>query len=162
MTEQRGAATPGRAGESGGTSTGADATVRVDLEPDPRSVRTARRMVVDAVRGWRLDHLEDPAALLVSEVATNAVLHARSPFAVEVSRRRGVVRVEVSDRSPAGPQRRRHSASATTGRGLALVATLSTAWGTEAAARPWAKRVWFELPVEPALLPEPDEGALLA
>lgn len=142
--------------------TGAGPAVRVDLEPDPRSVRTARRLVVDAVREWRLDHLEPTAALLVSEVATNAVLHARSPFAVAVSRSRGVVRVEVSDRSPSGPQRRRHSASAGTGRGLGLVATLSTGWGTETASRPWAKTVWFELPVDPALLPDPDEGALLA
>lgn len=161
MAEQREAATTGPSRQDEGTLAGADATVRVNLEPDPRSVRTARRLVVEAVRGWRLDHLEDPAALLVSEVATNAVLHARSPFAVEVSRRRGVVRVEVSDRSPSGPQRRHHSASATTGRGLGLVAAMSTAWGTEAAPRPWVKRVWFELPVEPALLPEPDEGALL-
>ena len=141
---------------------GASASVRAELEVDPRSVRAARRLVMGALDDWGLHHLQASAVLLVSEIATNAVLHARSTFLVEVARRGTVVRVGVSDTDPQEPQRRRHSLSAATGRGLGLVATLSTAWGTDRAASPWRKTIWFELPVDPALLPEPGEGAVSA
>ena len=140
---------------------GADVAVRAELAADPRSVRAARRLVRGALAGWALDHLEPTAALLVSEIATNAVLHARSTFVVEVLRRADTVRVAVSDTSPQRPQPRRHSVSAGTGRGLGLVAQLASAWGTGPAPSPWCKTVWFDLPLDPALLPEPADDALL-
>ena len=135
--------------------------VRAELAAEPQSVRAARRLVRTALQEARLDHLEGSALLLVSELATNAVLHARSGFVVEVTERDGHVRVGVTDASPQGPARRSHGVSAGTGRGLGLVAALSTGWGTEDADEPWRKTVWFELPVDPDALPEPDEGALL-
>ena len=141
---------------------GRDVRVRVELTAEPRSVREARRVVVGVLRDWHLPHLEDTAVLLVSELATNAVLHARTAFAVEAERRGEVVRVGLSDGSDVGPARRRHGVQAGTGRGLGLVAALSTDWGTDDATDPWRKTVWFELPVDPALLPEPAEDALLA
>ena len=135
--------------------------MRTELAADPRSVREARRAVRDALRAWDLEHLEASAVLLTSELTTNAVLHARSGLAVEVEHRGDTVRVSVLDASSVGPLVRNHGLQAGTGRGLGLVRTLSTAWGCEPAAAPYAKAVWFDLPLDPALLPDPAEGALL-
>jgi hypothetical protein len=134
--------------------------IQAELAGEPPSARDARRLVVDALRGWGLDHLVDAGALLVSEVVTNAVLHARTPLALEVERRGAVVRVTVSDGSPRPPQRRRHGPGAGTGRGLGLLAVVATDWGSGPATNPWKKDVWFELPLDPALLPQPGEDAL--
>jgi hypothetical protein len=48
--------------------------------------------------------------------------------------------VEVTDSSPALPQHRNYGPDATTGRGIALVEALSTAWGVESS--PTGKTVW--------------------
>ncbi len=136
--------------------------VRLELPPEPRSVREARGLVRTALAGWALEHLEAPAVLLVSELATNVVLHARTPFVVTAEQRGEVLRISITDASANRPSRRRHGVQAGTGRGLGLVATLATEWGAEPAEHPFAKTVWFELPVDPAALPDPGEGALLA
>ena len=83
--------------------------------------------------------------LMVSELTTNAVLHAHSSFAIEVVRVGRVVRVTVYDSSPAAPSPRRQSATASTGRGLAMVAQLSDSWGTGRGEPPYVKGVWFEV-----------------
>ena len=134
--------------------------VRTELAGEPLSVRDARRLVSSTLREWSLGHLEDSATLLVSEVVTNAVLHARTAVCMELERRPSVLRVTVTDGSPHRPERRRHGLSAGTGRGLGLLATLSSDWGSGPAEDPWAKDVWFELPLDPAELPEPGEGAV--
>lgn len=73
----------------------------------------------------------------------NAVHHAGTDAVVRLYRRPARVRVEVRDRSPRLPVRRRYSEHATTGRGLHLVDSLSAAWGVEPAVD--GKVVWFEL-----------------
>ena len=120
--------------------------VRAEFPAHARSIRAARALVRDALSSWDLHHLEDVATLLVSELATNALLHARTDFAVEAVRRRDVLRVMVLDCSPAMPHPRRHSLEAGTGRGLSLIETLAGSWGSEISEDPWAKGVWFELP----------------
>ena len=97
-------------------------TVRAELAAAPSSVRTARAVVTAGLAPW--PHLQDTAALLVTELATNAVLHARSTFLVELRVGADAVRIAVSDTSPVRPQRKRHGVSAGTGRGLGLVALL--------------------------------------
>jgi hypothetical protein len=136
----------------------------LELPALPQSVGAARRLVVRTLREWDLDALEPTAALLVTELATNAVLHARSALLVRVERRGALVRVGVSDTAPTGPQRRRHGVEAPTGRGIGLVQLLSSDWGTDACGdgSTWCKTVWFELPTDPRLLADPAEGALLA
>ena len=61
----------------------------------------------------------------------------------------------VRDASRRRPQRRRHEVSAATGRGLGLLTAVSYRWGCDDAPEPYAKAVWFELPVDRVLLPQP-------
>ncbi len=111
----------------------------------PDSISTARAHVREALQAWGLDPLVDTATLLVSEITTNVLLHARTDFALAVERREGVVRIRVLDGSPRAATRRRYGLDAGTGRGLGLVETLAVAWGSEPAEAPWAKSVWFDL-----------------
>ena len=122
---------------------------RLDLEAQPASVGQARRFVRGLLQEWDLDGLVDTASLLVSELATNAVLHARTPYALRVLRDDEQVRVDVLDGSLVQPRRRLNSATAATGRGVALVEELASAWGATAAdeLEGFAKGVWFTLPV---------------
>ena len=127
---------------------------------EPISVREARRMVTRVLAEWDLPHLEHHATLLVSEIVTNAVLHARTGLAVQLCLDPEVLRVTVSDGSPRQPRPRIPNLEAGTGRGLGLLAVLSTDWGSGPGEDPWQKDVWFELPVDPARLPDPPDGAL--
>lgn len=122
---------------------------RVDLQAEPASVAQARRFVRHVLTGWGLDQLVDPVCLLTSELATNAVLHARTPFAVVVSRGDDEVRVDVLDRSAGVPRQRQTTVLAATGRGVAMVAKVATNWGTTPAPelRGFAKGVWFTVPL---------------
>ena len=116
---------------------------RIELPPEPTSPRRARHFALTTLTGAGHEELADVAILLVTELVTNAVLHAGTPVEVAVDDDGGRVRFEVSDGSPAVPTPRRHSIDAATGRGLRLVASLSTDWGTEATAT--GKRIWFVL-----------------
>jgi anti-sigma regulatory factor (Ser/Thr protein kinase) len=99
-----------------------------ELPSTARSVTEARRFVVDALSNWRLDGLADTAALLTSEIVTNAVLHARTPVGLVVRRLGDGIAVEVSDGSRRQPRARRAAADATNGRGIALLEQLASTW----------------------------------
>jgi anti-sigma regulatory factor (Ser/Thr protein kinase) len=116
---------------------------RLTLPAEPTSVSRARRLVSTALTAWDLDHLTDEVVLLTSELVTNAVIHARTPFEVALSVSDQVLRVVVADGSPAVPLRKSYGATATTGRGLELVETIARQWGTEP--REAGKVVWFEI-----------------
>jgi anti-sigma regulatory factor (Ser/Thr protein kinase) len=88
------------------------------------------------------------AVLLVSELVTNALLHARSAPTVELTRDGDRVRVAVCDDSPVAPRRRQYATDAATGRGIALVDHLATEWGSERVGD--GKCVWFELQTDGA------------
>ena len=110
-----------------------------------RSPGQARHFVVDTLAAWGCWTLLDDAALITTELATNAVLHARTGFTVVVSRRpEGTVRIAVRDASPVGPRPRQARPFDGSGRGLHLVATLATRW--EANLLPGGKVIWAELP----------------
>jgi anti-sigma regulatory factor (Ser/Thr protein kinase) len=127
--------------------------------PEVASVRAARRFVVDVLRAAGLGGLADDAGLVVSELAANAVLHARSPFDVAVHRLDAGARVSVRDASPSMPVLVAPSASAMSGRGLALVERLVARWGA-GPSRGSGKSVWFEVDEEPAGEPVPDVAEL--
>lgn len=99
-----------------------------ELPATARSVTEARRFVINALKRWGHGELADTAALLTSEVVTNAVLHARTPVDVVVRQLRDGVAVEVSDGSPVRPRGRRTTPQSTNGRGMALLDRLATTW----------------------------------
>lgn len=75
-----------------------------------------------------MEHLCETAALLVSEVVSNSVLHARTEIVVTASVVGGLVEVRVADLSRVSPVQRRHSNEATTGRGIQLLDQLAHDW----------------------------------
>jgi anti-sigma regulatory factor (Ser/Thr protein kinase) len=101
------------------------------LTPTSRPVPMVRRSIGEVLDEWGLSALKDGALLLVSEVVTNAVLHARTQIEVEMKREGEGVRISVSDGSPVPPSLRRHADTSTTGRGLRLLDLLADSWSTE-------------------------------
>jgi CheY-like chemotaxis protein/anti-sigma regulatory factor (Ser/Thr protein kinase) len=118
------------------------------LAPDAPSARQARRFVDDTLRGWECDDLRDTVELLVSELVTNAVIHARSEVDVSVLLLPDRVRIEVADQSPDGIERRSSDPQGSSGRGISMVETLALAWGVTP--RRSGKTVWFEVARPPA------------
>lgn len=114
------------------------------LPAEPASARRARAFVVDALKQLQCGELAAVAELLVSELVTNAILHARTEVRVRITVDHGRVRVEVEDGSPAPARRRHFSTESATGRGLALVDALAAQWGSEVIDVS-GKSVWFEL-----------------
>jgi PAS domain S-box-containing protein len=109
----------------------------------PQSAASARRFVRSALGGVASE-LADTAQLLVSELVTNAVVHARTDVDVDVLVRDGRVRVRVVDERPGrAPVPQRCPPYAGTGQGLALVEQLASRHGVETGEA--HKAVWFEL-----------------
>jgi hypothetical protein len=116
-------------------------------------VKLARSWVSKVLEEIGRDDLVDAAQLGVSELVTNALIHSQPPLSVRV---RGTVdhpRIEVVDSSPVPPQRAPvapepedvddHNLT-TFGRGLDLVAMMSSRWGSDLAHDGRSKSVWFE------------------
>lgn len=124
---------------------------RIRLPADPKSPSEARRFLAGVLHSWRMPELLDgDVALLASEVATNAVSHAASGFTLLVRFDGSHVRLEVEDDSPLLPERRSVPVDHPSGRGLFLVESLATRWGTTTTPS-GGKRVWFEVAVPPAV-----------
>jgi anti-sigma regulatory factor (Ser/Thr protein kinase) len=110
--------------------------------PNPSEVFAARHFVACVLEKWGMEVEDLP--LLVSELATNAVLHARSDFEITVIRARQSVRVEVFDQNTRLPSFAVAPTDAYSGRGLMLLRGLSTNWGVESHSDA-GKTIWFEL-----------------
>ncbi len=131
------------------------------LPPRPSSVVRARHGVREVLARWEADDLEWVVSQLLSEVVTNVVLHAGTPFDLVVRRTGDRVRCEVVDGDPRPPRLRSHSLESATGRGMRLVDQLSAAWGVTRG--PDGKTVWFEVAApDEDTGTEPDLDALLA
>lgn len=122
---------------------------RLDLSAEPSSVGEARRFVRQVLLDWGVEDAIDVTTLLVSELATNAVLHARTDYAVEVSMDSEGVRVEVLDGSHVPAHHQQNTNAAATGRGVDMVDRLATSWGSHPASAHsgFAKGVWFTVPL---------------
>jgi anti-sigma regulatory factor (Ser/Thr protein kinase) len=119
----------------------------LDLPASPRSVPAARRHARRTARQAGLpEDTSDVLHLLVSELVTNAVVHARTDVRLHIVVTPEEIRVEVCDQADLQPRLRTHSASATTGRGLRLLGALASSWGVDELAA-GGKMVWAVLPV---------------
>ncbi len=107
----------------------------------PESVAMAREFVTMHLEENCLPGLVHEARLVASELATNAVRHAGTPFAITIERSDREVTISVRDWSSVQPVREAHEALAAGGHGLKLVDALSLTWGVTVAAD-GGKSVW--------------------
>jgi anti-sigma regulatory factor (Ser/Thr protein kinase) len=124
-----------------------DAAASLHLPPEPASAARARRFIVDLCKATRMPaELCETAALLVSELVTNAVIHGKTSATIEVHRPPDTLRVSVRDDNPVLPAIGDHpKLTAESGRGMQIVSVLADAWGVEKLGS--GKAIWFELRV---------------
>lgn len=101
----------------------------ITLAPQPRSVAAARRFVREHLDFHDLQMLEEDITLVASELATNAVVHAGTPFTVTITASADTVVLSVKDDSSAKPTRGDAEVGDSAGRGLAIVDVVSRDWG---------------------------------
>ncbi len=131
----------------------ASKVARRDFPPAPETAAAAREFIHDTLLSWGAPEPFDDVILLVSELVTNAVVHARSALEVAVRRIDGCIEVMVTDSAPdravpqAGPLRietapaggdRRQG-----GLGLALASAIASSWGVSYGRED--KAVWFRI-----------------
>ena len=118
------------------------------MRADPATVPLVRRRVISMLRAnqWEEQGI-DEAALMTTELATNAVEHAHTPYTLTVDVTNRTLRVDVRDASTCPPTVGAASPDALGGRGLMLVAALADRWGYNTMTG--GKSVWFE--VEPSV-----------
>jgi anti-sigma regulatory factor (Ser/Thr protein kinase) len=116
-----------------------------EFQPDDDAPAAARQLLDEALERWGDDETRlDDARLLLTELVTNAVVHARSPLVVSIRPQGSRVRLAVHDKSPAKPIVRGQTPGAPWGGwGLPIVAALSSDWGVETTSG--GKTVWAEL-----------------
>jgi anti-sigma regulatory factor (Ser/Thr protein kinase) len=111
------------------------------LPAEVESVPRARHFVCTLLIEHRLLYLVDDVRLVVSELATNAIRHAQTPFTVTLEQVDQSVLLAVTDGSPDPPVRVATGRLDTSGRGLSIVDLVSGDWGV--IRRPCgAKSVW--------------------
>ena len=128
------------------------------LPASSESVRTGRyatRMVLSA---WRLSCLEESAVLVVSELLTNAVRHARDTGVIELDLHatRAWLRIEIQDRDRRWPRPRVLNELSESGFGFVLIDALTAKWGVRETET--GKAVWAELDVQSGS--EPGQAAI--
>jgi hypothetical protein len=107
------------------------------------SPRAARAFVTEVLGSWGADVLVDDATVVVTELAANAVIHARTGFTVTLTRVLHGVEISVEDGAPHVPWPRTPPDDGRSGRGMRLVAGLSAHWGTDLTTV--GKTVWAQL-----------------
>ena len=103
----------------------------------PSAVGAARHFALAATQLWGCD--PEDLSLVVSELATNACVHAHSPFTVSLNRLGSQVLVEVADCDP-GPVTVRPLSNGASGRGMHIVAAIAHEWGVSG--RQSGKSIW--------------------
>ena len=113
------------------------------------SVRTGRHATRVVLSAWRLSRLEENAVLVVSELLTNAVRHARDTDAIELDLHatRAWLRIEIQDRDRQWPRPRVLNELSESGFGFVLIDALAAKWGVRETET--GKAVWAELDMQP-------------
>jgi anti-sigma regulatory factor (Ser/Thr protein kinase) len=126
---------------------------RIPLLADLTAAASARAVIENVIRAWRVPVDADVAILLTSELMTNAVTHGTKETGefvlLAVACDAAVLRVDVHDGSGDLPVLDIAPADAETGRGLLLVTSLSTEWGSYRTSA--GKAVYFTLELQPGL-----------
>lgn len=116
----------------------------------PQGASLARRIMLKRLKWWGIDH--DIPALLIGELAANAVTHCRSgceDFFLRIAVHGRTLRIEVADKCrDERPVVVKPSDDCESGRGMLLVDALATAWGV--AERAGSKTVWCECAAHPS------------
>lgn len=121
-----------------------DQVIEFEFERSPSSARIARRAVMRLVGDAGSVEFVQRAALLTSELVSNATVHTAGPGRLRAHFSGRSLRVEVSDSSDVIPTPGMEPApTAVGGRGLRLIAELSIRWGSMRLPR--GKTVWFEI-----------------
>lgn len=115
------------------------------LPIEPGSVSTARAFVTFHLMQRELTSPLEDVRLVVSELATNALLHAQTPFSLTLHGSIECIRVEVEDASTSDPAPRPGTVTDERGRGLTIVDVVSARWG--AVHSHLGKTVWAEFPL---------------
>ena len=115
------------------------------------AARLARRATQDTLASWGLDHLEETAVLLVSELVSNAVRYACTGLALELGLEAHgrCLRMEVLDANPDPPLPRAPAAMDESGFGFVLIEALADKWGVRETAT--GKGVWVEFDTDTSL-----------
>src|SRR5690242_20450898 len=122
----------------------------------PESTRAVRRAVSHVLAEWGRERVADDAVLGASELASNAVLHARGAFELAMRPIGTGVRIEIIDQRPdlvplpvpTTGSATGVTAQGTTGRGLQIVAAVASRWGFNTSQA--FKAVWLEVADERA------------
>jgi anti-sigma regulatory factor (Ser/Thr protein kinase) len=120
-------------------------TLRRTLPPTAESASVARWLVTDLLKNLVDEDTRDTAALLTTELVSNAIRHTRDELVVSVRVAGGRLRVGVADSSHRRPQLVQVGRRDTSGRGLHLVDAMADRWGVDPDERGLGKTVWFEL-----------------
>jgi len=126
-------------------------TRQLTLAATARAVGLARQATHEALASWQMAHIEETAVLLVSELVTNTVRHARTGGTALVLRLEATgptLRIEVHDADPNWPEPRTPDRLDGSGFGFVLIEALADKWGVREATI--GKAVWVELDTQPA------------
>lgn len=115
----------------------------VEYAPCPSAAGQARAEVRRQLESWGLTEQSETVELLVSELVTNALVHAESRLRLTLTAAHGLLRCEVSDADARRPRVRRVTQTSEGGRGMFLVDALAQRWGCHEDGT--GKTVWFEL-----------------
>jgi anti-sigma regulatory factor (Ser/Thr protein kinase) len=118
------------------------------LSPEPASATRARDVTRTHLASTCPPEIVQSAALLVTELVSNVVLHALTDMLLVVDVTPGRVELRVQDGSAAPPELRATEIDAPGGRGLTIIDEVASAWGVEL--QQGHKTVWAEIDYEPA------------
>jgi anti-sigma regulatory factor (Ser/Thr protein kinase) len=122
-----------------------DLAAELVVDSDPAEVRKVRRWLDGTLAGWSAEDLSEVATFALSEVLTNAILHAPGDLRIRAELQPGALHVAVWDRVADLPDPRRHTDDSLSGRGLELVEAMVSRWGVSPLPDGGGKAVWFEV-----------------
>lgn len=129
--------------KSTGTGYRPSVEAQIDLPAEVTSPARARRFALGILAGLDVHELADTMVLLVSEVVTNAVVHARTACTLRILHDERCLRVELHDASIHPAVVSSWDGDRPGGRGMTLVSSLADGWGSDVDGG--GKVVWFEL-----------------